>query len=107
MRSTILMVLLLLCLQSFSQDEWSSREAGTRIEKINLGNTINSVYNDFAPVISSDGKCIYFVRSNIPTLLKNGVLKTRIFIIQQKKAKAVGAFRKILAIRLIISRVIL
>jgi OOP family OmpA-OmpF porin len=32
-------------------------------EKINLGPNINSIFNDFLPIISPDGKTLYFVRS--------------------------------------------
>jgi outer membrane protein OmpA-like peptidoglycan-associated protein len=70
MRSKILFVSLLIYLQSFSQNEWSNHETGVRIKKINLGNVINSEYNEFAPIISADGKCIYFVRNNHPDIIK-------------------------------------
>lgn len=35
-------------------------------EKINLGSNLNSIFNDFLPIISPDGKTIYFVRSGTP-----------------------------------------
>ena len=34
--------------------------------KINLGTTVNSVYDEVAPIISPDGKTLYFTRMNHP-----------------------------------------
>lgn len=38
-------------------------------EKINLGNGVNSKFNEFAPRISSDGNTLYFVRNNDPEII--------------------------------------
>lgn len=38
----------------------------------NLGRTVNSIYNDFAPVISPDGQTLFFCRSNHPKNVGGG-----------------------------------
>ncbi|MBN1252672.1 MAG: OmpA family protein [Bacteroidales bacterium] len=53
----IAVIYLLIAFQTFSQD----------VEKIeNLGFKVNSNYHDLAPIISADGKILYFVRAGHP-----------------------------------------
>jgi outer membrane protein OmpA-like peptidoglycan-associated protein len=40
--------------------------APTSIEKINLGPNVNTPYNDFGPVISADGRTLYYTIQNNP-----------------------------------------
>lgn len=44
-----------------------SAESQTRkLNKVNLGPNVNSIYDDFAPVITPDGKTLYFCRQSSP-----------------------------------------
>lgn len=38
-------------------------------KKENLGKSINTEFNEFAPIISTDGKRLYFVRNNNPSII--------------------------------------
>lgn len=57
-------------LNAWSQNDWLEQTRKAEVHKINLGQNINSPYNEFAPVISADGKTIYFVRNNHPDIIK-------------------------------------
>jgi len=37
-----------------------------KTEVTNLGSSINSIYSELNPIISSDGRTLYFIRSNHP-----------------------------------------
>lgn len=56
-------------LNAWSQNDWLEQSEKTEILKINLGKNLNSSFNEFAPVISADGKTIYFVRNNHPGIV--------------------------------------
>lgn len=43
-----------------------SVQAGTQVKRENLGKTINSPYDEICPVISPDGKSLYFTRAMHP-----------------------------------------
>lgn len=42
------------------------------VERQNLGVAVNSIYNDFAPVIAPDGRTLFFCRSNDPSNIGGG-----------------------------------
>jgi len=73
MKAIILIVLLLAVQQLFAQNQLNLQDSLPNIEKVNLGNQINSVYNEFAPIISADGKTLYFVRNNHPEIIAKWV----------------------------------
>ena len=51
------LLLIIFCVKSFAQNTY---------EITNLGPAINSQYSDINPVVSADGKTLYFIRSNHP-----------------------------------------
>jgi outer membrane protein OmpA-like peptidoglycan-associated protein len=71
-------------LNPISKSDWStiwnfttsilstSMEFNPEIKKENLGNKINSIYSELAPVISPDGKTLYICRDNHPENIEAG-----------------------------------
>ncbi|NLU37281.1 MAG: OmpA family protein [Bacteroidales bacterium] len=70
MKIIALLSILFTALNAWSQNDWLEQNRKAEIYKINLGQNINSPYNEFAPVISANGKTIYFVRNNHPDIIK-------------------------------------
>jgi OOP family OmpA-OmpF porin len=80
MKIFALLFQILLFVPAFAQNEWLLGTTVSDVQKINLGEKLNSEYNEFAPVISSDGKTIYFVRNNHPDINKKwGIENQEIF----------------------------
>ena len=69
MKIIVLLSILLTVLNAWSQNDWLEQTQKAEIHKINLGQNINSPYNEFAPVITADGRIIYFVRNNHPEIV--------------------------------------
>ncbi len=69
MKIVALLLLMFTVLIAWSQDDWFKQSDKTEILKINLGKSINSSFNEFAPIISADGRAIYFVRNNHPEIV--------------------------------------
>lgn len=63
MQRTILTIAFLLAALPLSAQQ---RIIDSTFRPVNLGPTVNSVYDDLLPVISPDGRSLYFVRSDSP-----------------------------------------
>lgn len=70
MKTIIMIVLILGATQLFAQNHLNLPDSMPNMEKINLGNQVNSIYNEFAPIITADEKTIYFVRNNHPEIIE-------------------------------------
>jgi outer membrane protein OmpA-like peptidoglycan-associated protein len=70
MKIIVLLSILLTVLDAWSQNDGLKQTRQAKIYKINLGINVNSPYNEFAPIISADGKTLYFVRNDHPDIIK-------------------------------------
>jgi outer membrane protein OmpA-like peptidoglycan-associated protein/Tol biopolymer transport system component len=64
MRTSITPILVLSLILGLSLPAWLFAQDGRKVE--NLGPNINSQYNEALPIISADGKTLFFVRENSP-----------------------------------------